>query len=165
MGLLNLQEPTVFYGFDKNVPDWDFFIKHANYARNLGGDHLRILNDYYFVVEVFDDEIQNTIHGYKDFYNQINSNHDDGIIERPVFLISYFNAIGNLGKHKDPTDQFFWNCIGNTIWDVDLEDGRSFRYLLSPGDMIAIPANTPHNVSSATPRAGITFSSNRKADS
>lgn len=160
MGILNVKEPKVFYNFDPNVPDWDFFINHANHAKKLGENHLRVFNQYYFVVEIFEDEIPQTNYGYKDFYNNINSNHDKGIMARPVVLISYFSEIGNLGKHKDPTDQFFWNCIGNTIWELELEDGRTEKYILGPGDMIAIPAGTLHNVTSVTPRAGITFSSN-----
>ena len=162
MGILNVVKPTVFRGFDINVPGWDFFIQHANNAMNKGGNHLRIFNDYYFVVEVFDNEINETIHGYGDFYNKINSNHRDGIQTRPVFLISYFNSIGNLGRHKDAFDQIFWNCIGNTTWEFDNPDGTTETYVLGPGDIMVIPANTYHNVLSVNPRAGMTFSSNSK---
>ena len=159
MGILNVTKPTVFRNFDTNVPDWNFFIQHANYARNHGGNMLRIFDTYYFVVEVFDNDIPKTIHGYGNFYDNINKNHDRGIQPRPVFLVSYFNKIENLGKHKDGFDQFFWNCIGNTIWEFDNEDGTTEQYILNPGDLMAIPVNTPHKVLSITPRAGMTFSS------
>ena len=160
MGLLNIDKPTVFRSFDMNIPGWDFFIQHANYARNSGGNMIRIFDSYYFVVQVFDNDIAKTIHGYKDFYNKINENHDRGIQARPVFLISYFNDVENLGKHEDGFDQFFWNCIGHTTWEFEQEDGSIEKYILNPGDLMAIPAGVYHKVTSVTPRAGMTFSSN-----
>jgi hypothetical protein len=164
MGILNVSKPTVFRNFDNDVPSWNFFISHANYSRNKGGDSIRVFDSYYFVVEVFDEDLKRISGEFENFYNKINKNHKDGIQPRPVLLISYFDKINNLGKHKDGYDQLFWNCIGNTVWQFENDDGTIERYILNPGDLIVIPVNTYHQVLSVTPRAGITFSSNPVVD-
>lgn len=156
-----LDSVKVIRYFNMNFPGWGYFIEHLNYAHNSNNEMLRVFHDYYFVAEVFDEDVPKTNHAYKHAYDQLNSMHPNGIQERPVFLISFFDGIKNLGKHIDPVDQFHWNCVGRSLWEIDMPDGTIRTEVLNPGDMIAIPVGTYHSVKSLTPRAGITFSSNR----
>jgi len=59
------------------------------------------------------------------------------------------------GRHCDDVDVWFWQCHGKTKW---LFDNR-VSYILEPGDLLLIPANSYHEVVSLTaPRAGISMS-------
>ena len=152
----------IIRNFTNKTPTWDNFINHLNYAYGAGGNMIRIFENYYFVVEVFDKDIEKTKHIYRDVYNIINKAHPDGIQERPVFLISLFENIANLGAHIDPVDTIHWNCIGQTLWKIYDENNNAQEYILNAGDLIYIKTGTKHDVTSLTPRAGITFASNPK---
>lgn len=57
------------------------------------------------------------------------------------------------GRHQDNDDVFFWQVQGITIWVIE-----DIKYVLEPGDLIFVPAQTPHLVLSHTPRMGISMS-------
>jgi hypothetical protein len=62
------------------------------------------------------------------------------------------------GKHSDPMDRFYWQCIGSTVWKVGL-DNEDISYELNPGDVLFLPKNLFHAVHNLTElRAGIIFS-------
>jgi mannose-6-phosphate isomerase-like protein (cupin superfamily) len=155
--------PELFPEFEKDVPNWDYFINHNSYAYHsgkTGPSMLRIFDNYYFVTEVFFEDIPSTIHGYRKFYDAINSMHPRGIQSRPVFLMNIVGGVGALGNHADACDQIYWQCVGESYWTLELPDGTLVEYTLRPGDMIFIPTGTKHSVVSKHPRAGMTFSSN-----
>ena len=78
---------------------------------------------------------------------------------------SYINlaATGDgFGWHSDDRDVWFWQVQGYTKWE--LEGGA--EYLLSPGDLLEVPKQMSHRVTSSTPRCGISMSrlvSNKKS--
>jgi len=69
-----------------------------------------------------------------------------------------FNKDNITGKHNDPMDRFYWQCIGSTTWKVGL-DNEDISYTLEPGDVLFLPKNLFHAVYNKTEiRAGIIFS-------
>ena len=68
--------------------------------------------------------------------------------------INFSSNINNIPSHKDALDNFYWQCIGSTEW---LCEDRV--YVVNPGDLVYIPANTHHAVNFSMPRAAIGFAS------
>lgn len=69
--------------------------------------------------------------------------------------ISFSAESKTFGKHKDQSDVWFWQCIGNTKWIV--YDTEINVYTLSPGDIIYIPREMYHDTIPLSPRLGISF--------
>lgn len=61
---------------------------------------------------------------------------------------------GSFGKHKDEDTVFFWQAQGKTKWQFE----NNYEYLLEPGDLIIVSAQTYHNVIPLGPRIGISMS-------
>ena len=78
----------------------------------------------------------------------------------------YFNIITKaktFGKHRDPTDVWFWQCQGVTRWIVNVQDDITNTkdqeiIELNPSDLIYVPANVWHEVIPLTPRVGVSMS-------
>lgn len=145
------------------VPQWWFFINYLNYAIKHPEMH-RKFGDYYFALEVFDQDISNTKFAYDHIYNTLNNNHPLGVQARPAFLVSLVDTLPNMPKHSDSCDQMHTACIGESRWILTLPDSTEVIYILEPGDLIFIPTGIEHVVTSVTPRAGITFSANYNID-
>jgi ribosomal protein L16 Arg81 hydroxylase len=62
----------------------------------------------------------------------------------------------SFGKHKDNSDVFFWQIIGNTIWKIETEDGIE-EYVMEVGDIIYVPRGIFHEVIPLSPRVGISL--------
>lgn len=64
-----------------------------------------------------------------------------------------FSTSGYYSYHLDLTDNFFWQCNGSAVWNVD---GK--QYTMEPGDVIFNPAKNPHMVEPICARNAIVFS-------
>jgi ribosomal protein L16 Arg81 hydroxylase len=71
-------------------------------------------------------------------------------------LISFTAFEKGTGRHQDNTDVVYLQVIGSVNWHIWLDD-KEIDIKLSAGDAMFMPANIYHEVSSLTPRAGITF--------
>lgn len=60
------------------------------------------------------------------------------------------------GKHKDEADVYFWQAQGKTRWVVDTKEGEK-TFVVEQGDVIYVPNNTFHTVTSLTPRVGFSI--------
>lgn len=70
--------------------------------------------------------------------------------------ISFTTHEPTTGKHSDPVDVFYWQCVGTALWTLFYEDKEEI-FTLSPGDIIYVPKKIIHEVKSLTPRASISF--------
>lgn len=151
------RKPFVARNMFYPLPNWDYFINYIDYAVKSKNMH-RTVGNYYFVLEVFDKDIDFTNHAYKNIYEILNEAHPIGIQTRPVFLVSLLGEVPNLGLHADPCDQMHISCINSNRWSIKLDNGEIVQYTLGPGDLMFIPTGLEHMVESDMPRAGITFS-------
>jgi hypothetical protein len=62
----------------------------------------------------------------------------------------------SFGKHRDNSDVFFWQILGSTNWKVYAQEGTR-EHNLKIGDVLYVPRNIDHEVTSLSPRAGISF--------
>jgi mannose-6-phosphate isomerase-like protein (cupin superfamily) len=67
-------------------------------------------------------------------------------------IISFTNKEPSTGRHTDPVDIAYLQCIGKAEWVVG-ED----KVLLSPGDLLLVKAGVAHEVYSLTPRTAVSF--------
>lgn len=70
--------------------------------------------------------------------------------------ISFTDSEPTTGRHHDPVIVMYWNCVGSVQWNVYPESGEQ-SFILNPGDVILVPAETLHEVISLEPRAAISF--------
>lgn len=75
--------------------------------------------------------------------------------------ISFTKHEPTTGKHSDPVDVFYWQCIGDVEWTLYYNDIEE-SFILNPGDIIYVPEGIIHEVKSLTPRASISFMFARK---
>lgn len=158
------RKPFVIRKFFLNIPKWDFFIDYLNHCVKTNSSAYFKTKDYYFILNVGAEDLLNVGHVFKDEYKILNSAHEYGIIENPVFLISLFDNVENLTQHSDPRDQIHIGCIGKSSWKITLDDGTIENYIIGPGDLVFIPIGLQHKVESMTHRVGITFSANIKEE-
>lgn len=150
--------------FYKDVPSWDDFIKYIHdssheesslpnplpkYDLDLGGKaigNVLIKQNFYFYIPASKD-IGNSGDIVKGFAS---INPDFSLIN---LYINLSNKIDNVPSHKDSRDNFYWQCQGSVEWNAN---GNTF--MVDPGDLVYIPANTYHAVNFFGPRAAVGFS-------
>lgn len=152
-------KPFVSRGQFNGLPDWGFFLNYLNYSFKYPV-MCKKKGDYFFLLEVFDQQVRNTKYAYDHIYQVLNSSHPLGVQKRPCFLVSLLGDIPALGEHEDSCDQMHIACVGESIWKITLNDLSVKEYTLEPGDLIFIPTGLKHVVTCSKPRAGITFSAN-----
>lgn len=150
--------------FYKDVPSWDDFIKYIHdasheegsfpnplpkYDLDLGGKAIGsvlIKQNFYFYVSA-SKGIGNSDKIFREFalfypdFSLIN------------LYINLSNKIDNVPNHRDNRDNFYWQCQGSVEWKAN---GNT--YLVEPGDLVYIPANTYHAVNFFGPRSAVGFS-------
>lgn len=80
-----------------------------------------------------------------------------GYYQGAFAVVSFTNHEPTTGKHADPVDIAYWQCMGKAEWTVFVDSDVTATYLLSPGDVICVSAGTLHEVKSCTPRAAMSF--------
>jgi len=70
--------------------------------------------------------------------------------------VSFTDSEPTTGKHNDPVNVMYWNCLGSVQWNV-YKESEEQSFILSPGDVILVPAGMLHEVISLEPRAAISF--------
>jgi mannose-6-phosphate isomerase-like protein (cupin superfamily) len=73
-----------------------------------------------------------------------------------VGVVSFTNKEPTTGNHSDPMDVIYCQFIGSVTWTVS-NDNSSEIFVLNPGDIIYVPKNTMHEVTSLSPRAALSF--------
>lgn len=88
----------------------------------------------------------------------IHAMHPENSMCTAHIYISLLSSSKTLGRHKDDTDVFFIQALGQTKWIIE-EDGKH-EYILNPSDMIFIPKEHWHTPISLSPRVGISIGFN-----
>lgn len=157
-------------------PSWDEFFEHLDYeAHNkndepaMTGDPFseRIINSlilknlFYMAAHLRKEEIFKNIKQFKEFTSSALGT-DVAPVTSFVSLISGDQS----DPHHDCRKTLFWQCQGETTFehlvssDRDkIGDPKNIRgeYVVSPGDLIYLGWEVPHNVIVTGPRAAITF--------
>lgn len=150
--------------FYKDVPSWDEFIDYIQdstdqqssfpnplpkYDLDLGGKVIGgvlIKQNFYFYIPV-----------HKSIGKSDNIKREFCITFPDFSLINLYvnlsNKIDNIPEHKDNRDNFYWQCQGSVEWNAN---GNTF--MVEPGDLVYIPANTYHAVNFFGPRTAVGFS-------
>ena len=81
---------------------------------------------------------------------------DTGPLAGFFAIISLTGHEGTTGRHTDPVDIAYWQCVGRAVWSTFDGEVKS-EYELKPGDIICVGAGTLHEVRSTTPRAAVSF--------
>jgi mannose-6-phosphate isomerase-like protein (cupin superfamily) len=148
----------ILKSFNRDVPNWDEFIDYLNISSNMPrpeetgfGNYAKgnVMTKEHFYYYMF-------THGYLGNTSEeiektmANLFQTSGGISG-VFINFSSNMIDVI-PHRDPQDNFYWQCIGSTEWVFDGE-----KHMLDPGDLVFIPSNAEHAVNFSMPRAAITF--------
>lgn len=86
------------------------------------------------------------------FIQSMHGGHNSG----QFAAISFTTHEPTTGKHSDPVDVFYWQCVGDVKWTLSYEN-KEESFVLNPGDVIYVPTGIIHEVKSLTPRASISF--------
>jgi len=150
---LNAKENKDYFLFKKvlpNVPSWDdVFINLQNSIEEQspiktipkftiithnGHTHLKLASEFLNEIKKLNPALNASAHVY-------------------IGLTKFSESFG---KHKDDSDVFFWQIIGNTNWKVSSLSGLK-EHVLEVGDVIYVPNNMFHEVTSLGPRVGISL--------
>ena len=67
------------------------------------------------------------------------------------------NGLETLGRHHDQVDVFFIPLIGELVMKVWNKDSEEYKYNMTPGDVLYIPAGLDHESVASVPRASLSF--------
>lgn len=160
---------AVIKDFCKDTPSWQEFIDYIDkssnvenpvlpkepneYEKSLGAvivNNIKIQQNFYFYIAQS---------GYLGKSSQEIEQAFSDVFKAPGGISSvYVNLstnISNVPQHFDAHDNFYWQCIGSTVWNCNDQS-----YTVNPGDLVYIPSKTYHGVDFSMPRAAIGFSWN-----
>jgi mannose-6-phosphate isomerase-like protein (cupin superfamily) len=149
---------VIFKAFNKDVPSWAEVIDYLDVSSNMDtpeetglGDYVKgnVMTKEHFYYYMFS-------HGYLGETSQEIEHQMHQALQAPggmsgVFINFSSNLI-DVRMHRDPQDNFYWQCIGSTEW---VFNGQS--HTVEPGDVVFIPAYADHAVNFSMPRAAISF--------
>jgi len=156
----------VFKGFNNDVLNWDEFanvvystskespqVKElGDYDLSLGGKlhgNIIIKQDLYFYIfhkeSALPGKCIQIINKFKEYDIDLGFSN---------YYINLSNNISNIPSHNDPHDNVYWQCQGTVEWIAN--NGQI--YMVEPGDLVYIPAKTPHGVNFLNnPRGAVGF--------
>lgn len=151
------------------LPEWQEFLNHMNNsAKDYDEDHInkRFVEDGKKLIGIIHfwgefilastklaDAYKN-----KDYYKKVINEIYEGELESLMSIVSITDWDKSSTRHVDGADTLNLQCIGQTRWQVcDTYEGPCEEFILSPGDVIFVPAHLNHEVSSIGPRANIIF--------
>ena len=126
-------------GYNKDVISWTEILE--NFNESIHNQELIKFKDFGFYVSHRADRIKKLKPILKDLK-----------CDNAHLYFSVISKAKTFGAHKDGEDVYFWQCQGKTKWVI-----KKKEYILKPGDLIFVPKGTIHNVTSLTPRAGISM--------
>lgn len=150
--------PYLFKNILPSVPNWDNFLNHldSQYQNTEAKYHPLNPREKFINGVLFKDPFYiNITYPTVEFYPEIDLFFKKfELLGKGEPLSAYVNFAKEppSNPHVDSKDNFYWQCIGTTIWEF-----KDARYVLGPGDVIYIPTYTQHNVITVGPRAAIQF--------
>jgi len=153
----------VFRNLFTDLPAWEDFFRHISdgleikdYAGGNSGSK-EVVGKVNFWSRLTMTLEQPTSEYYKniDIYKQQLEEFQDYRFTGSFCAVSITTNEPTTGKHNDPVDVFYLQCIGNVKWNIYKDSVE--EYILEPGDVIYVPAGVMHEVFSLSPRASISF--------
>lgn len=152
---------VVFENLFQNTPDWQNFIDHIQFATFQPDEGIR--------------EDHHTF-GYAHWWHQLTATIDyahrsipqaqenmniikqvNPSVDISFSIVSFTTREPSTNLHHDPTDVFYWQCIGSVNWMIGRDRANRTAYLLNPGDVIYVPKGTWHEILPNTPRAAVSY--------
>jgi ribosomal protein L16 Arg81 hydroxylase len=130
------------------LPSWDDIITALDYDITHRPASVKLLKDLGFVTH-FGNEVSKV----EKIRQQIHAMRPEETICTAHLYISLLTISETFGWHKDDTDVFFVQALGQTKWQIE----GDLEYILSPGDMLFVSKNLMHNTIPLSPRVGISI--------
>lgn len=130
------------------LPSWDNVITALNYDITHRPNSVKVLKDLGFVTH-YGHEVEIV----ENIRKQIHVMRPEEEICTAHLYISLLTISETFGWHKDETDVFFVQAIGQTKWQIE----GGLEFILSPGDMLFVAKNLMHNTIPLSPRVGISI--------
>jgi hypothetical protein len=175
-------KPYLFKSICTETPAWDNFISHVNdqyWNKRIAVVPSNPYRERFIRGVLFKSPLYlNVVEPKAEWYPQIDnffSIFNSAIPYRGIAVSAYINFAKEdpSDPHFDETDNFYWQCIGNTKWKFYTSEKRSFdgsnindksggyvEFDVSEGDVVYIPRGMIHDVHTNGPRAAIQFKYN-----
>lgn len=144
------KQPYYFRGVLPNAPSWDDVLR--NLEKSLEEQSLVKVGPYFSIVTHNGDKHIRLAGELLDEIRKL----DPALGGSAHVYIGLTRFSESFGKHKDNADVFFWQVIGSTHWKVFAPAGVK-EHTLTTGDMLYVPRYMEHEVTSLSPRVGISF--------
>ena len=98
--------------------------------------------------------------GLQEKINKLTELHET--VKPSTKCVGYFGAVSlttkepTTGKHNDPIDVIYAQFVGSVTWTI-YDDIEPESFTLNPGDIIYVPKDVMHEVTSLSPRAALSF--------
>jgi hypothetical protein len=143
---------------------WINFIDFLNYAIKQNNQDVPLTNastrkgfvNFWHDLTMTIDRLEEKFFPNLEDYNKTLSSYHPNKNMGRFAAVSFTDSEPTTGKHTDPVDVMYWNCVGVSQWEVFYENDSTV-FVLNPGDVIFVPARTLHEVTSLSPRAAISF--------
>jgi len=154
-------EVVVFKGLFDNTPEWQSFIDHIQYATFQPDEGVREVHQTYGYAHWWYQLTATIDHSHRtipqaqtnmEVIQKVNPN-----ISTSFSIVSFTTREPSTNLHNDPTDVFYWQCIGTVNWMIGGDRANRVAYELNPGDVIYVPKGTWHEILAKTPRAAISY--------
>lgn len=156
-------QANVFSRLFSKLPTWDDFLSHINESvreveytgGNMGAkERVGKVNFWSRLTMTVDSPELRFYSGLDEYIKTLSDMHYYSFAGC-FSAISFTNVEPSTGRHNDPVDVFYLQCIGKVTWVVGENDPK--EYVLGPGDVIYVPSGVMHEVKSLTPRAALSF--------
>lgn len=166
-----------FKGLLLDVPGWDQFIAHLDHEFNTPpsvgeSDEWHTIYNGVVAKEGFYFHVRDVARGgeytffpqarkLSNIFNEVYGEYDN---QGATFM----NVVGNgmsVPLHEDDIDSVFWQCQGNTTWEIFLTREDEFpvqKIDVTPGDVVVVPVGVLHQLNPNVARAAIAFRYNEK---
>lgn len=138
----------VFLNLWNELPTWEEILEDVEHNL-LNNKHVKLLGNYGFVTH--EGERIPSVLKIKEEIHKLNPS---AICSAHIY-ISLFSKSQTFGRHKDTSDVFFIQALGQTEWMI--EDTQIKSFVLSPGDMVYIPKHMYHTPYPKGPRVGLSI--------
>ena len=153
----------VFSGLFSTLPTWDDFLFHINESvkeadytgGNIGAKERVGKVNFWSRLTMTVDAPELRFYPRLDEYIKKFSDMHYYTFGGCFSAISFTNVEPSTGRHNDPVDVFYLQCLGKVTRTVGENDTK--EYILRPGDAIYVPSGVMHEVKSLTPRAALSF--------
>lgn len=132
--------------FNSYLPSWDNIIHLVD--RNISNpDQIEVFENLGFFIKNADGiDIVKRIEDHLHYFNQHRCYPETHV------YVSYLSSSKTVGYHRDRADVYIVQTHGSTQYKIN-EKGEESTYVLTPGDMLFIPAHVWHEPTPLSPRA------------